>query len=259
MAGDPMTWKYYHELGPDELADVMRATPIAFWPLGLIEHHGWHLPIGYDGIKAERICVRIAEQTGGLMLPTMWWGALGGHGDFAWTHYQPEEAAAAIVSTTTRQLIRYGFRVIVLLGGHYPWEGTLEQQIPPIAQDHPGTLILAGSERTICGDLVEIVGEHAAREETSFGLHLFPELVRMEALTAGRDESYWPGGKDPQFDDAFRQRFEGLRLDPNDPLFSQSFWEGADATTASAGYGEVKIDLVVNHLVEQIQRHEAAS
>ena len=81
----------------------------------------------------------------------------------------------------------------------------------------------------------------------------------MEALTAGRDESYWPGGKDPQFDDAFRQRFEGLRLDPNDPLFSQSFWEGADATTASAGYGEVKIDLVVNHLVEQIQRHEAAS
>ena len=60
------TWRRYQELRPDELADCIKATPIAFWPLGLIEHHGWHLPVGYDGLKAERICIRIAENTGGV-------------------------------------------------------------------------------------------------------------------------------------------------------------------------------------------------
>ena len=74
-------WKRYQELRPDELAACRDASPVAFWPLGLIEHHGWHLPVGFDGIKAEHICIRVAERTGGVLFPTMWWGAGGGHGD----------------------------------------------------------------------------------------------------------------------------------------------------------------------------------
>ena len=124
------TWRRYQELRPDELAECIKATPIAFWPLGLIEHHGWHLPVGYDGLKAERICIRIAEHTGGVLLPTMWWGANGGHGDFLWTHYQTEEATASILVNTTEQLIRFGFRIIVLLAGHYPWQGNTGQIYP---------------------------------------------------------------------------------------------------------------------------------
>ena len=55
---------------------------VAYWPLGLLEHHGWALPVGYDGIKADRICQRLADHTGGVILPTMWWGGGGGHGAF---------------------------------------------------------------------------------------------------------------------------------------------------------------------------------
>ena len=60
MATTP--WRRFEELRPDELAEMVAATPAAFWPLGLLEHHGWHLPVGFDGIKAERMCVRIAER-----------------------------------------------------------------------------------------------------------------------------------------------------------------------------------------------------
>ena len=176
------TWGRYQELRPDELADCIKATPIAFWPLGLIEHHGWHLPVGYDGLKAERICIRIAENTGGVILPTMWWGANGGHGDFLWTHYQPEEATASILVNTTKQLIRFGFRIIVLLAGHYPWQGILEKHIPPVQQAHPNTFFLWGTEMSICGEALKLHGDHAAREETSYGLCLFPEFIDMNAL-----------------------------------------------------------------------------
>ena len=47
-------WKNYEELRPDQLEAQLEESPIAFWPLGLLEHHGWHLPIGFDGIKAQR-------------------------------------------------------------------------------------------------------------------------------------------------------------------------------------------------------------
>ncbi|MDA1191871.1 MAG: creatininase family protein, partial [Candidatus Poribacteria bacterium] len=101
-----MVWRRYVETRPDELAAMVAESPVAFLPLGLIEHHGWHMPVGYDGIKAERLCVRIAERTGGVILPVMWWGANGGHGDFLWTHYQPPQASASVLRTTTEQLLR---------------------------------------------------------------------------------------------------------------------------------------------------------
>ena len=73
-----MNWQYYHQLRPDQLEAMIKEKPVAFWPLSLIEHHGWHLPIGFDGLKAEKLCIRIAEKTGGLFCPP----CVGG---FGWT------------------------------------------------------------------------------------------------------------------------------------------------------------------------------
>ena len=175
MQSPRITWKRYHELRPDELAEFIESAPIVLWPLGLIEHHGWHLPVGYDGIKAERICIRIAERTSGVILPTMWWGANG-------------------------------------------------------------------------GEAVKIRGDHAARQETSFGLYLLPELVDMEALRPGRDASAWPRSEAPPVE----ERHPGVCFDPNEPLFAQL---GEDARTASAERGEEAIARLVNHLTAIIRSH----
>ena len=126
-----MKWRRLEELRPDELSEIVLQSPVAFWPLGLLEHHGWHLPVGYDGIKAQRICARVADRTGGVLLPTMWWGGGGGHDSFKWTFYQSEEAASSILVHTVEKLIEYGFSAIVLLAGHYPWRGWLDRHVPP--------------------------------------------------------------------------------------------------------------------------------
>ena len=134
-------WKHYEQLRPDELEKMLRAAPVACWPLGLLEHHGWHLPVGFDGIKAERICIRIAERAGGVVLPVMWWGGLGGHGDFKWTLYQSPDAARDIVVNTVERLITFGFRAIVLMMGHYPWEAILKDSLPALRARHPACLL----------------------------------------------------------------------------------------------------------------------
>ena len=240
-------WERYETLRPDALAAGVDSAPIAVWPLGLIEHHGWHLPVGYDGLKAERICIQVAEQTGGVILPTMWWGANGGHDAFRWTHYQPEAAAASIVATTTNQLIQFGFRVIVLLAGHYPWQGILDKHLPAIRSENPDILLLWGTEMSISGGAIKLRGDHAAREETSFGLYLFPELIDMEALRPGRNaETAWPQGEAPPKE----TWHPGVCFDPNDPRFGQM---GDDARNATAEHGGEGISQLVPFLAGRIR------
>lgn len=239
-------WRRYEEMRPDELHDLVRQTPIAYWPLGLLEHHGWHLPIGFDGLKARAICIEAAQRTGGVVLPVMWWGADGGHGQFAWTHYQPPEAAGAIVETTVLQLIRFGFRGIIVFPGHYPWQQILDPLLQPIAQQHPEVLLLWGHEGTIGRPDLMLPGDHAAREETSYGLALLPHLVDLFALRPGRTVAEaWPAG-----DDAPAHQPPGrLHLDAADPLFSQL---GEDARTATAERGRRHVDQLVDCLVKRV-------
>jgi creatinine amidohydrolase len=231
---------------PDELAAMVRSRPVVYWPLGLLEHHGWHLPIGLDGLKAEGICARIAERTGGVLLPTMWWGTGGGHGGFMWTHYQDPAASEAILVRTLEQLARFGFRAFVLLAGHYPWDSILDRRLPDLQRAHPDALFIWGKEMDIGGE-VRLPGDHAAREEASYGLALFPHLVDLSALRPGRDATAWPEGKPPAEDIA--ARYPGLVTDPGEPLFAQL---GEDARTASAERGEAAIARLVAHLADRI-------
>ncbi len=239
------TWHRYEELRPDQLELLLKEAPIAYWPLGLLEHHGWHLPIGFDGLKADRICRRLADRTGGVLLPVMWWGGLGGHDVFKWSHYQDPKAFGGMLVETSRQLLTYGFRVLVLMAGHYPWQDVLDAEIPALRQAFPDALILAGTEISICGDAVTVRGDHAAREETSFGLALFPEQVDLDALTPGRDDTVWPGATPPPAD-RYHHRVE---FDASAPLFAQM---GEDAREASAARGEEGVAQVVDHLARTI-------
>jgi creatinine amidohydrolase len=238
-------WRRYEELRPDDLHSLVSAHPVAYWPLGLLEHHGWALPVGYDGLKADRICQRLASRTGGVIVPTMWWGGGGGHGDFRWTHYQQQEATGAILDTTVHQLFDSGFRAVVLLAGHYPWQSLLQQRVAPLQTQHPKGLILAGTELTIGGDL-GLAGDHAALEETSYGLALFPEHIDMNALSPGREaETTWAQrGAPPEAD-----HHPGVEYDPAQPLFGQL---GADARDADAAHGEAGIERLVEALSDQI-------
>lgn len=244
----PTKWKRYQELRPAELEAVLAAAPVAFWPLGMLEHHGWHLPIGFDGLKAEELCIRTAAETGGLLLPTMWWASGGGHDAFPWTHYQSPQAVADILVTTTRQLIANGFKVIVLLAGHYPWQQVLDEQLPNIATEHSEVLLLWGSEATIGAPRITMEGDHAACEETSFGLYLFPELVDMAALTQNDERSCrWPDRQEP----ILETRHPSVCYVAADPSFAQA---GIDARQASAEHGRKNLEPLVQHMVQLIQR-----
>src|SRR5262245_31885742 len=68
----------------EELFDRIRERPLAWLPLGILEHHGEHLPWGLDGLKAHAVCLRLAARLGGVVLPP---------NHFAGIHGSEEETA----------------------------------------------------------------------------------------------------------------------------------------------------------------------
>jgi creatinine amidohydrolase len=255
MSDGTARWAWFVELRPDQLQEIADESPVAYWPLGLIEHHSWHLPVGLDGLIAREICVRAAERTGGLILPVMWWGGGGGHERFMWTFYQPMDAVAAIFANTVEKLIDFGFRCIIPLPGHGPWHWIFRDTLPSIASAHPDVLILGTPPPP--GPPAEAKpaanqhAQHAARRETSHALALFPELVDMAALEKPRDGTrVWPPAGPPPDG----ERHPDVNFDESSPTFSQA---GEDARKADASEAEPKIQAAVDRIAAMVRDHLA--
>jgi creatinine amidohydrolase/Fe(II)-dependent formamide hydrolase-like protein len=119
------------------------------------------------------------------------------------------------------------------------------KQLDDLQRVHSDVLILWGTEASIGRPDLVLPGDHAAQEETSYGLALLPEYVSMSALTPGRDMTAWPNQTSvPEGD-----RYLGVNYDPSDPLFAQM---DVDARIATAQRGEDAIAALVEHIAGRV-------
>jgi creatinine amidohydrolase len=61
-------------LRPDEIIMERERCPVIFVPLGPLEWHSYHLPYGTDPLNAQTVARAVAQQTGGVVFPTLFWG-----------------------------------------------------------------------------------------------------------------------------------------------------------------------------------------
>ena len=130
----------YQWLRPEEVIAERERASIVYLPVGPIEWHGPHLPLGTDPLLAEHIALELARQTGGVVHPTLYIGTerertpellsdLGFNGD-EWivgmdfpanamrSCYYSEDAFAMIVRLTLEQLVAQHYQLIVIVNGH---------------------------------------------------------------------------------------------------------------------------------------------
>lgn len=67
----------YELLRPAEVKLLRERCPVVYIPVGSLEWHGVHNPLGTDGLKAHAICCEAALRYGGVVLPTLFLGILG--------------------------------------------------------------------------------------------------------------------------------------------------------------------------------------
>lgn len=101
------------------IAAQIARCPRIFLPLGTIEYHSQHLPVGLDGLQAHWVCLDAATIAGGLVYPVLWWGTCGGHGDYPWSVMMPGTAEIeATLGFTLSRSRALEVRQAVLFSGH---------------------------------------------------------------------------------------------------------------------------------------------
>ena len=172
-------WGLYSELHPDELEAIVAASPVVYIPWGALEWHGAHLPLGLDGLVAEEVCRRAAAISGGVVLPTTWWAITTLPHRFSLT--TPDGLIVELWRDLFRRLAGVGFRVIVVITGHYAQaHDMLLMNAADAGMDETDALILAAPELAVLDETSRL--DHAARWETSSLLAIRPDLVRLDRL-----------------------------------------------------------------------------
>lgn len=167
-------------LFPEELQERIARRPILVLPIGTIEWHSVHLPVGLDGIVAQAIAENIAARLSAVLSPVSYWAA--GGVPFPFTLHLGGTVIEPVMRSVFKQFGDMGFKVIVAFTGHFGLEQTLALKRAAVtAMTESQVTILALTEYDVATDH-GYLGDHAGKGETSLMLAHSPELVRLNAL-----------------------------------------------------------------------------
>ena len=212
----------YELLRPAQAVARRKACPLAYLPVGTIEFHGVHNPLGLDGLQAHGVCERAARRGGGVVFPPVWYGenrashlaeanppvrdAIAGVMDLPPTNFSsgaagPLDAEAQsldyqrLLFHIYHQIRALGFTAVYVLVGHGPLRPYVALTTM-VFERETGVKM----DFSFATELVEgVVQDHGARVETGTMMALRPDLVDLSELPDG-DASQIVGvsGQDPR-------------------------------------------------------------
>lgn len=171
-------------LFPTELQARLDEKPLLVLPIGTIEWHSHHLPLGFDGIVAQSIGSGIAAASDAVLAPVTYWAA--GGVPYPHTLKLTMDVIQPLLHMAFAQFAEMGFKVICAYTGHFGIEQTLAlKQAALMAMQASSVTILPITAYDLVSELYK--GDHAATGETAMMQAIHPELVRLNAVSADED------------------------------------------------------------------------
>lgn len=202
----------YHMLRPAQIVARRQACPVVYIPIGTLEWHGLHNPVGADTLQAEGLAILCAQKGGGLVFPPLYYGESRVEALVEATARDRDLVAERMELspdnffpdrhpfTPTEQALNYhklllhilaeaeslGFKVGVLVAGHYPLidhahAAVLQFNQREYSRKH-GMLAWAFVDYLLVEDQYDCAGDHAAGWETSHLMALHPATVDLGSL-----------------------------------------------------------------------------
>lgn len=227
---------------PHEIDAALAARSVVYLPLGSIEFHAAHLPIGLDGLTAHGVCTRAATSGGGIVLPPLYYGIGGGHTAYPWTIMAADPSTIVeLLKQAFHRLQDFGVQLAVLFTGHFADEQLA--MITEIAQrwNTSGNQLQVLS-LSINGSDASVTPDHAGVFETSAMYAMWPDRVQLDRLPelAGAP-SVDPGG----------DVMGNQRHDPTHPLHGVF---GPDPRRFEPSRAQALVAELVGWTVEQVDR-----
>ena len=199
-----MLWENLRE---EEFEDAIRKSKgVCVVPIGCLEKHGQHLPVGTDVIHVTEIARQAAEAEPVVVFPTMYFGEKTGAGEFKGTVMFSAELRMRILAETCKEIHRNGFRKILVFSGHggnsamisYFLRSVLEEKQDylvygcALGADFPTPKkLLAGNYSYLTAEDRKVLQEyneakkrfgHACFIETGWIYGIRPDLVRLDKM-----------------------------------------------------------------------------
>lgn len=178
----------------------VRANPLVIVPVGALEAHGPHLPLGADQIQAEATAAELAPRVDALVAPTVPYGSAPGTRRFPGTVSLSIAELEDHVAGVLGELARQGVRRFLVLSGHGErgHMAALREAAERTMREHPGTraVVLCDYEFVyeLRGKDAPAADGHAGLLETSRMIALAPETVGPERpVVTYRHSPFVPG------------------------------------------------------------------
>ena len=243
------TVKWEELTAGDFIKAIQQSQGTCILPIGIIEKHGPHLPLGTDLLDIRYVSVNAAQQEFAIVFPDYYFGQI-----FEARHEPGTLAYSArlqleLLQETTDEMARNGCKKILIANGH----GGNESLLPYFAQTqlaapHDYVVYVFGLPHAVPPGRPPVKSAtdmHAGETETSHVMVTHPELVHMDRV---QTES----GADLK------------RLNLPDSLYTGIWWYArfpnhyaGDASAANKELGEFDIKAWTAELVAAIRAAKA--
>ena len=178
-----MKWS---ELTSDELGRMPKDKTVILFPIGSIEVHGNHLPVGIDSLVIEKIAEKASEkEPPALVLPPLDYAYVNENAHWPGTISLSARTLIPLVEEVCDEVSRNGFNKIILLNGHGGNNHILRAIQRDLLREKRNyiTYLYLEPWSPIQEDIKELskgaTFGHACEIETSTALYLIGNLVKL--------------------------------------------------------------------------------
>lgn len=172
-----------------EVEAFLKKSDMVIIPIGALEQHGNHLPIGTDFINGVERCKLIAQERDILVVPILMAGQSPYHMGFAGTITLSAETILNVHLEAIESLIKHGFKRFVIMNAHGGNRAISTLLVDQINQTTNGVAV---SFDQAVGPFIErssqepitVLDRHGGTPETSNSLYLMPDLVQLDKAVA---------------------------------------------------------------------------
>jgi creatinine amidohydrolase len=240
---------HWEELTADDFrTGIQQSHGTCLLPVGILEKHGPHLPLGTDLLNVRYVALHAAEQEYAVVFPEYYFSQI-----FEARHepgtvaYSPQ-IQLALLQETTDEMARNGCKKVIIVNGH----GGNESLLPYFAQTqlekpHDYVVYIFGLPGPPPNEPAKKtkIDMHAGEGETSNSMITHPDLVHLDRANqeSGADQA---------------------RLKLNDHLYTAIWWYArfpnhysGDGSAASHELGAIDVKWWTDQIVESIKSVKA--
>ncbi|MHA1549212.1 MAG: creatininase family protein [Alphaproteobacteria bacterium] len=187
-----MRWE---EMTAPDIDALDRDKTVVLLPLGSVEQHGQHLPVGTDSMLAHAVALEAVgklTKAPGVVLPPPWYGFSNHHMAFAGTVTVPAQTLIDVAENVVESVVSDKFRRIVIVNGHGGNAGAISVLASTVGHRYRTKARIAALTyfqlaRNEIAELRESESGgtgHAGEFETAMLMHLRPDLVKMDGAVS---------------------------------------------------------------------------